>query len=78
MRFTSRGSAMKRSTSAAWGLAWDEKGLAVLYRPSVAVMLHELAHLLTWAKSSSAHGKAFAENMDYLIDRWMALQAAYK
>ena len=58
----------ERRTSNRWGTAWCRQRRLTLYRHSVAVFLHELAHLL--CADREGHGPTFGAMLDNLYLLW--------
>jgi predicted metal-dependent hydrolase len=57
-----------RKTVARWGTCWTQTGRIILYRHSVWIFLHELAHI---ASKSPGHGSDFGDALDTLYLEWM-------
>jgi hypothetical protein len=55
-----------------WGSAWVGSRRIKVYRHSVGVVLHELAHVLT-CDLKEHHGKRFAAILDECIETYQAL-----
>ncbi len=53
-----------RQTTKQWGTAWPHKNRFAVYRKSVWVFLHELAHV--WAPKDAKHGTEFGRTLDEL------------
>lgn len=51
-----------------WGTAWPKEQRATIYRHSVAVFLHELAHLTS--PGVPGHNPPFARELDRLFKLW--------
>ncbi|MCK9506041.1 MAG: M48 family metallopeptidase [Porticoccaceae bacterium] len=60
-----------RKTRRRWGTAWPTQRRVTMYRHSVWVFLHEMAHMLV--PKGTGHGPAFARRLDELIDMWASL-----
>jgi hypothetical protein len=58
-----------RQTTTVWGTAWPKERRAIIYRWTVDVFLHELAHLIA-GPECIAHGAEFAKILDELIVNW--------
>jgi predicted metal-dependent hydrolase len=58
----------KRKTKRRWGTAWKKTNRITLYRHSVWMFLHELAHIKAPVKSG--HGREFAQALDDLFAAW--------
>lgn len=58
----------KRKKKFLWGLAWPWCRTITLYRHSVWVFLHELAHI--YAPVNEAHGKKFAIHLERVYNYW--------
>ena len=69
----------KRETSKRWGTANIDKNKILLYRHSVWVFLHELAHLISPPKSVNGrrdiHGYDFGKSLDELFNLYGVYQA---
>lgn len=63
-----------RRTKNRWGTAWLSEGRLTLYRHSVHVFLHELAHLST----REAHTARFARELDKLVAAWRPFEVKYE
>lgn len=57
-----------RRTRRAWGTCWPIQKRMILYRHSVWVFLHELAHILS---KERGHGWDFATSLELLYDYWV-------
>jgi len=62
-----------RMTKQRWGVARISRNEVVLYRCSVWVFLHEVAHMLT---PGCGHGPKFGEKLDALQMVWQVVEAA--
>lgn len=69
-----------RKTKRAWGVAWGVEERVILYRHSVGVYIHELAHIVVerdrkngkyegWGRIKP-HGYEFTETLQELMDDW--------
>lgn len=74
-----------RKTRRTWGTCWAKESRTILYRHSVWVFLHELAHIMNtpveykivagyynkWRRVIPPHGKDFAECLELLYSEWI-------
>ncbi len=63
-----------RKTRCRWGTAYKKKGRIVLYRHSVWMLLHELAHIQ--APAGAKHSRVFARVLDGLFAKWQQATGA--
>lgn len=61
-----------RTTKYRWGTTWQKRKRIVLYRHSVWVFLHELAHLVA---PQDNHGPDFGVALRGLYLQWLKLEA---
>lgn len=61
-----------RETKWRWGTAWPTQRRMTLYRHSVGIFLHELAHLMV--PQRNGHNRVFATCLDGLINMWLDFQ----
>ena len=59
----------REQTTSIWGRAWRERRMVTLFRQSVWVLLHELAHILK-VREGRPHGKNFGTCLDELYLAW--------
>jgi hypothetical protein len=73
-----------RKTVGVWGSAQYLGGEIVMYRHSVWVFLHELAHMLTFdhgmkrADVYPYHGKRFGETLRAIAETWIGAEVEYR
>ena len=68
-----------RRTSSRWGTAWSPERRCILYRHTVWVFLHEVAHVLDIKKdftgnrirNNKPHGREFGLHLKCLYELWM-------
>ena len=62
----------KRQTKKRWGSAWSKTRRMVLYRHTVWMFLHELAHII--AGNNEGHSRMFAIVLQGLYSKWTKLE----